>query len=214
MCTVGQACTCQLLPEARLYTEGNQVPSGVEVGGLLQLVLRAAPRPQALQSARPGCVPAARAGRAWQRKEHSSRVPTGPGGRRQLLAPPCGPRLFQGAMLAGAASCGHRWSLDTAEARPVFQPRFLAPAAGGGAGRHGVPGTQLRGLRHVRLPASSGLSASPATSGGCFGSEGDLPTSHTARDVGVPARWPSPEDCGAVAAPRASPAQLTRPAVW
>lgn len=57
------------------------------------------------------------------------RAPTGPGGRRQLLAPPCGSHLLQGAILAGAALSGRRWSLDGAEARPAFQPRLLAPAA-------------------------------------------------------------------------------------
>lgn len=90
---------------------------------------------------------AARAGRAGQRKEHSSRVPTGPGGRRQLLAPPrCSPswqRSWQ-----GMAPCWHRWSLDVAWARPVFEPGFLA-RAGGASWSAWVPRALMLGLGHV-----------------------------------------------------------------
>lgn len=82
----------------------------MEVGGLLLPVLRApAPtRPQALHSAMPGCAGRHALGGPGRGRNIPPRVLTGPGGCRQLLAPPRCPLHFLGAILAGVALCWRR----------------------------------------------------------------------------------------------------------
>lgn len=98
VCTVGQACTCQILPRTRWYTEGSRGPAGMEVGGPLLPVLRAAPLGPGSARSQAGCT----RGTRWaggRRREHSSvcrPAQAGAGSSGPAPSPPPPRRLHPG----------------------------------------------------------------------------------------------------------------------
>lgn len=212
---MGQASTRQILPETHLYTEGNQVLSGVEVGGLLQLVLRAAPLAPGFAVSQAWVRPRGTRWAGWA--EGGTFLPCADWPRRAPAAP--GPALWPPPLpRRDPGRGGLVWapgSLDGAEARPAFQPRVLAQpprqrVLGGtrcqehcSVGWARAASRLLPDHRRLRRPAVAALAqrvtCPPVTQPGVWGSQLDGPALRTA------ALWP-------YLAP--SPAQLTRPAVW
>lgn len=217
-------CACWLLPWTHLCTEGNRGLAGMDVGvspaACAQRTRHWAPS-FALSPA--WVLWAARAGRASQRREHSSpcadqprRAPAAPG--PSLSAP-----LFRGAILAGVALCRHRWSLAVALSEACLRARVsLSEQPAGVPGCPGAGDTDpctgacvvsclkpadgrhpLRTRRLLWLREGDQLSWL-VTQLGVRGAQLEGPARRTA------GLWPHP--CPLDLAP--SPAQLTRPAVW